>query len=437
VTSPRPRAFGARLLISSLLSLLTVVLVPRGARAEKILFKGDDWQVYTDGRVGGFLSYVHGDGAPVATKVINGEMETINGGVWQVTPATTAGAGQGTVDMMRLRSGFIGNLLGVGVRNQINPWTTLTGYIQIWSFIESEVRTKANPNLPDVRQGYAKVEGPWGSFIAGRTRTLFSRGATDINVLYAHRYGVGFPNAIDSKGPTQGMVGFGVLGSGFGAALIYGTPVLAGFQLNVGAFDPATLGGPGWNGTKYARPEAELTFERKLGETGKIVLFGNGAYQKLYKPGQCIPAADNPCDETVVGFGYGGRLELGPVHLGVAGHYGKGLGLSYALENSYAVADAATHLRWGDGYYVQSQFVVQKFDIFAGWGIARLFLTDLDLQSPAVSVIKWQMGINGGVVYNLTPNLHIDLEYFRAEARWWLGEKQVLNTAAAGMTFNW
>ena len=47
------------------------------------------------------------------------------------------------------------------------------------------------------------------------------------------------------------------------------------------------------------------------------------------------------------------------------------------------------------------------------------------------------MGINGGVVYNVTPNLHFDLEYFRAEARWWLGEKQVLHTAAVGMTFNW
>ena len=146
-------------------------------------------------------------------------------------------------------------------------------------------RTKANPNLPDVRQGYAKLEGPWGSFIAGAS-TLTSRGATDIDVLYAHRWGVGFPGAIDNKGPTQGMVGFGVLGSGFSAAMIYATPSLAGFQLNVGAFDPASSGGPGWNGTKYARPEAELTFEQKFGDGRQgSSLFGNGAYQKVYKDG--------------------------------------------------------------------------------------------------------------------------------------------------------
>jgi len=111
--------------------------------------------------------------------------------------------------------------------------------------------------------------------------------------------------------------------------------------------------------------------------------------------------------------------------------------MSYALENSYAAADAETHLRWSDGYYVQSQVVLRKFDFFAGWGIARLFLTDLDKATPALSNLKYQMGINGGVVYNVTPNVHLDLEYFRAAAKWWLGETQVLNCFAAGMTFNW
>jgi len=66
-----------------------------------------------------------------------------------------------------------------------------------------------------------------------------------------------------------------------------------------------------------------------------------------------------------------------------------------------------------------------------------MFLTDLDKRTDDLSVLKHQMGINGGVVYNVNPNLHVDLEYFRAEAAWFLGEKQVLHCAAAGMTFNW
>jgi hypothetical protein len=432
LTSPRPRALSACLYLSVLLSLSSTVLAPRSARAEKVIANVDGWQVFTDGRVAGFLSYVNGDVAPTAS-----DGHTINGGLWDTTPETQSDDSRGTVNMMRVRSGFIGNQLGLGVRGPVTPWTTASGYIQIWAYIESLDRNKASPNFPDVRQGYAKLEGPWGSFLAGRTRTLTSRGATDINVLYAHRWGVGFPNKVNSVGPTQGMVGFGVLGSGFAAGMIYGTPVSGGLQLNVGIFDPANLGGSGWNGTKWARPEFELTFERKFGEAGKVVLFANGAYQQVYKPGKCTIETDHACEESVKGFGYGGRFEVGPVHLGVAGHYGKGLGLSYALENSYAVADAETHLRWSDGYYVQSQIVVEKVDLFAGWGIARVFLTDLDMASPTVSVIKYQMGINAGIVYNLSPNVHFDLEYFRAAAQWYLGESQILNSAAFGLTLNW
>ena len=72
-----------------------------------------------------------------------------------------------------------------------------------------------------------------------------------------------------------------------------------------------------------------------------------------------------------------------------------------------------------------------KIDFYRGWGISRMFLTDLDREHPEPERHKYQMGINAGVVYNVTPNLHVDLEYFRAEGRWWLGESQVLHCSAA------
>jgi len=127
----------------------------------------------------------------------------------------------------------------------------------------------------------------------------------------------------------------------------------------------------------------------------------------------------------------------------VALDYGTGLGLGYALENSPGAFDIQGNPRTVDGYYVQSQFVLGRFDLFAGWGITQIFLTTLDRAAPTGtdpslnSVIKYQMGTNAGVVFNMTPNVHFDLEYFRAQAAWWLGEKQVLNTADFGMTFNW
>ncbi|HEY0466213.1 MAG TPA: hypothetical protein VGC79_18510, partial [Polyangiaceae bacterium] len=135
--------------------------------------------------------------------------------------------------------------------------------------------------------------------------------------------------------------------------------------------------------------------------------------------------------------GYGGRLEVGPVRLGLTGFYGKGLGFGYALEQSYASIDPANNLRTFDGYYGQSQVVLGKFDLFAGAGITRVFLTDLDKTLPQYSNIKNQIGYDAGVVYNLAENVHFDLEYMRGEAHWWLGEKQVLNNFATGMTVNW
>ncbi len=39
-------------------------LFPGSALAEKTLLKTNDWEVYTDGRVGAFLTYARGDGLP-------------------------------------------------------------------------------------------------------------------------------------------------------------------------------------------------------------------------------------------------------------------------------------------------------------------------------------------------------------------------------------
>ena len=450
MTSLRSRACVVRLYSLSFLLSLAVFTFPRGALAEKILAKGDDWQVYTDGRVGGFFSWVYGQGIPLNTVDASGtETQFPLGGGWKASieegPGTGNQADQGTINTMRIRSGFIANQLGLGVREQATSSTTITGYIQVWAWIESNGRKKNEYNYADVRQGYAKLEGGWGSLLAGRTRSLFSRGTTDIDTLYAHRWGLGFPGSfptIDSNGPTQGQIGFGVLGSGFAAGVIYATPVLQGFQLSVGAFDPVESQGNGnYVRTKYVRPEAQLTFERKFSNTGKVFLYSEGAYQKIYKDDYCVPAPHLPCDQTMAGVTYGGRFELGPVHLGAAGFYGQGLGFNYALEVTDVATDQPGILRRTKGYYVQSQVVLGRFDLFAGWGISQAVRSYFDLNpdptTATPSVIKYQMGINGGVVFNLTPQIHFDLDYFWAKAAWYLGERQALNVVNTGLTFNW
>jgi len=462
VTSSRARAYIAHWYLLSSTFLLLTAFTPSNAMAEKVLAKGDDWQVYTDGRIGGFLSWVYGQGMPQgaweATRDSDGKItnctqtrQVMGGGFAGLVEQGPSTDGctprQGTINSMRVRSGFIANQLGLGVRSSLSPWTTVTAYIQIWAYIESEGRQKNRPNLADVRQGYLKLDGWWGNLTVGRTRALFSRGATDIDSLYAHRWGVGWVGSnVDNVGPTLGMIGFGVMGSGFASGLIYGTPVLAGFQLNIGLFEPIAMYGNGTlTRTKYLRPESELTYEKKFGETGKLVLFGNGVYQKAYKGGYTAPSSDPNVlgsEDTAYGVGYGGRFELGFFHIGFAGHYGKGLGTNYALESTDASTDMSGNLRKVDGYYVQTQFALSQVDLFAGWGTDRIFLTPYDMETPkqgqvVQSVLKHQMGINAGLVYHIKPYLHLDVDYFRAEAAWFYGESQVVHATNAGMTYNW
>jgi predicted porin len=461
-----------------------IALHPRPAAAEKVLGNVGGWEIYTDGRAAGFLSFAYGDGypqpdyghdvnnnfvtTPVDTPQEGGGFRSISQQGLVADPALTGGvaiANQGKINLWRVRSGFISNVFGFGVRSRLTEYTTMTAYVQFWAFIENNGRQKNLPNYPDARQGYVKLEGPWGALTVGRMRTLFSRGATDIDVMYAHRWGVGWPGKLDNNGPSTGMLGFGVLGSGFSSGVIYGTPKQHGFQLDIGLFDPVQLQGSGsWTRTGFLLPEAELTFDRTFANGwGRVVLFANGAYQRVYKDGLCTPVMDMetmkliPCDQTILGAGYGGRLEFGPVHIGVAGHYGKGLGLYYALEASDAAQDKEGTLRNIRGTYVQAQVVVQKVDLFAGWGIAQVYLTDFDtkhkVQDPRdptntaalvlpFSVPKDQMGVNAGIVYHMTPALHWDLDFFRAQADWYgvngFGDhKQVVWVGNAGLNLSW
>jgi hypothetical protein len=423
------------------------------ADAEIVLVRGDAWEVFTDGQVGVFFSWSHGDGLPQPTYGLDqGGNPTIihdvAGGGWNYPaerallhdpslPSNTTVVTQGTVNMMRVRSGAVGEQLGLGARSRITPTIHVTGYVQIVFFAESDNQTIIRPSLADVRTGYAKVDGPWGSVLAGRTRTLFSRGLTDIDVMYAHRWGVGFPTVIDANG----------------AGVVYETPMMAGFQLSAGVFDPFQPPTGAWFRTRFLRPEFELTFEHTFGKAGKIVLFVNGGIQDVYKDGYCPPPSPGnsaPCSATMFGFGSGGRFELGPVHLGVGAQTSSGLEPNYPLQVTDASVDPKGFLRTLEGYVAQSQVALGRFDVFAGASITRVFLTDGDRETVADptdasgtrqviphSVIKYQLGINGGVVYHLSPHLHLDLDYFRAQAAWYLGERQVIDIMNGGMTFSW
>src|SRR5450432_2685263 len=131
------------------LASLFVTFVTRPAAAEVTLTKTDTWEVFATGRVDGFFSYGWGDANPIPLMV--GEQIPAGGGLSVGSDAMPRFAAdgvthvQGTFQSMRLRSGFVPNVFGFGLRRKITEETTLKVYVALWSTIESDGQRKTNP----------------------------------------------------------------------------------------------------------------------------------------------------------------------------------------------------------------------------------------------------------------------------------------------------
>jgi hypothetical protein len=259
-----------------------------------------------------------------------------------------------------------------------------------------------------------------------------------------------------------------VLGNGFGAGIAYATPKFYGGQLTVGAYDANNIPGSGTlERTKWPRVEGEATYDTKLGTLGMVKVFLNGAYQKIYE-------SQGWRDQDIAGYGAGFRLELGPVHLGVAGHAGKGIGVNFALEPHPSgwvnENDPDKEFRPVDGAAVHLQVSPTKmFDVMGAAGITRIHRLDKDVvdlrdtdYNPATPAanddanpaapdsagyipLKHQIGLSGGVTVHLSDNLHLAAEYFRALIKWHTpapavpgeeGPSQNFHVVNAGVTYD-
>jgi hypothetical protein len=424
------------------------MLLGRQAAAEVKIGEADGWEAYTAGQIDAFLTYAWGDAYPVApidpatgmpiqrTIIDGGGLK--GGRIPEVDANGDPIPGrQGTLSQWRVRTGFSPNVFSFNVRKQVTPELKLKAVMSLWGTIESSGMQKYEHIITDFREGYGQVEAPWGTVTLGRHLGLYSRGIVEINFLYGHQYGVGYHGNLNSSGPTAGMIGFGVLAAFFSPGIMYTTPKLAGLQLNLGVYDGVQIAGS-WETTRTPRPEFELTYDVTVDDFF-AKLFVNGAYQKLYR----IAIADD--SETMLGIGYGARLEYGPFHVGGGGHYGRGLGLFYALEGGDTSVGPTTatgqtlELRTFDGYSIFAQYAPGDFDINVGFGQSRVHLLDVDNSAARAdfSVVKTQTGISAGFVYHFSKSFHWDIDYMRAMFRWYRGEKQDVNFVNTGVTLNW
>jgi hypothetical protein len=407
--------------------LVGSLLFTRNASAEINIAESDGWTVYIDGRVNAFLSHSRGDSLPLPTA------HMLGGGSGVETDLDNLGNGKFTIT--RVKSGFLGNIMGFGFRKNLTERTTIQGYMAFWSTIESNRQRFAATPI-DVREGYLRLAGPWGTFQAGRALGLFSRGHVEIDFLYAHGFGLGFPcsesGGFGGIGPACGQIGFGVIFPFFAAGFSYATPSIAGFTATAGMYEPALVAGH-WDRTPLPRFEGELAYDRSLGKLGKIHLFGTALWQQL---------GEHPTTRTVNVFGVagGGRVEVGPVRLGGGYYTGPGLGFAYAIQNSPALYNSMTgNLRTFDGFYGQAMLVLGPVDLAAGAGQSRLHLLpeDAGIDFANTSFPKTQTGINGGIFFHANKYIVVSFDFFQARFEWSLGDKQTTNTGNLGVTFVW
>jgi predicted porin len=433
----------------------------KSARAEVTLAEKNGFRLFTEGRINTFASLGFGDDFPPASPNPDG------GPPHSVVGESALGAAGQSTDQenaankylaIRGRNGFLGSVLGLGMRKNITTSTTAKGYVGLWGHAESYNRDRANPSQFDVREGYVNFEGPWGSLTAGRALGLFGRISTEIDFTYGHNYGMGYPCG-DVQGPTCGHIGTGVMFPGFAAGFQYSTPSLGGLKLHAGLYDPVRLLGA-WNRATVARPEGALSFEQKFSATG----FFKAQVEALWQPISRLETSGTPPvqtqhDDKVWGVALGVRAEAGPIRFGAAAFHGKGLGQYYALQNSPAVFSNGTkEVRDFTGVYAQAALVFGPVQLAAGVGRVGISQLQADLRDLIVSNAKSQTGISAAVYYSISDSLVLGLDYFRFQSDWYgaprsaldpttgtpvgLGgfitpERQVISYLNAGATFHW
>jgi hypothetical protein len=446
------------------------------AAAEVTIAKGDTWDAYVAGRAGAFLSYAFGQGYPVpkqpGSTLQNGsgvDPEPTRDTIYEYdamgAPIKTQ---QGKLSKMRVRSGYYPNVITVGARKNFGPDLKLTAQLSVWGTVESDDvltagdsestpanGTRDNGVSADFREGFLRLEGRWGQVDGGRYVTFAGRGLTEIDVLYAHGYGVGFPlvrrditlpltGDLSFPGPTTGMNGFGVVGATHAPGVSYLSPSLSGLRLGLGIFEAAKYTSAGWSLTSTVRPEGQVTYDIATSSV-KAHVFVDGGFQTLKQGGGLE-------SESLWGATFGGRLEVGPVRVGAGGFYGKGIGLSYAFDENESLSSPSTmqaltmpdgsvtmvrsnKIRNQRGFMGVVQLVLGPVDLHGAFGQTVLLLLPEDKAAAAtLSVIKSQTGISAGAVYHLNESLHLDVDFMNAGYRWYGGETQAVNVVNAGAT---
>jgi predicted porin len=398
------------------------------AKADVVFYEKDNWSVYTRGLIATHYQYAFGDGDPAAAQGV------LVGG--KILPGAATDPINQKLKLSRIRSGFIGTQLGVGVRRIISDRVKVDSLIAINLADVSSNRNQEINKSVDVREAWAAVETPVGTFKFGRQFMIFGSGSAPV-VMISHKYGVGNPCFVNFPTIACASVGAGALYAGFDAQLRYETPRFAGLQFQVAASDPWI--GPGYQMTSTPRFDAELNLDLKFGDTGRVRAFAQGVTQTIKRRNVDLSLTTG----TVMGGMGTAVLEVAGLAIGGGGWQCKGCGTRQVFEvgvdsaNPLAYDNTTFDLRTARGFFGNAGYTFYDFTLAAGAGAAyvRPTVSDAAANTP-VSVLK------SSTEYHVTFTKKIDAialiaEYMHWKNTWHFGEKQDVTYTGLGANFVW
>lgn len=428
---------------------LGLTLSASEARADVVFFEKDGWSVYTRGLIASHYQLALGDPDPTTTHgvLVGGKILTpsVTDGCGEMTPNPIPGQPpvcKPTLMLSRIRSGFIGTQLGVGVRRVITPTVKVDSLVSInLADISSNRNQEINKSV-DVREAWAAVDTPAGTFKFGRQFMIFGSGSAPI-VLISHKYAVGNPCFVNFPTIACASVGAGPMYAGFDAQLRYETPRFAGLQFQTAVSDPWV--GPDFQITPYPRADVELNYDQSFSESFRARVFLQGVFQQVQRRN---PTTNELKKGNVLG-GFGSVIvNAGGLAIGGGGWQCKGCGTRQVFEVGVDGAnplafDKVFDLRTSRGFFGNAGYSFLGYTVAAGAGAAYVRPTNNDapelvggIPSSSVSVL------HSSTEFHVTLSKQIDslafaAEYMRWANKWHYGEKQDVNYAGLGANFVW
>jgi predicted porin len=449
----RLSALSQKLAATLAVSALGLVLSPSSARADVVFYEKDGWGVYTRGLIASHYQLASGDPDPATSHgvLVGGKLMTtsVDDACNSMEPAPTPTNPamtrcKASLSLSRIRSGFIGTQLGVGVRRTITPDVKVDSLVAINLADVSSSRNQEINKGVDVREAWASLSGSFGAFKFGRHFLIFGSGSAPV-VLISHKYSLGHPCFVDFTTIACGPVGAGPIYADFDAQLRYETPRFVGLQFQVAASDPWV--GPGFDITPLPRFDAELNFDQSFGEGIRARVFLEGTYQQLKRRAS---GPTNALKEATLMGGFGSAIvDIMGFAIGGGGWQCKGCGTRQVAElgidtaNPLFFDNQAFDLRTSRGFFGNAGYTIAGFTLAAGGGAAYVQPTTADApelmglpQSTLVSVLHSSTEFHVTAAYQWDA-VAFGIEYMRWANKWHYGEKQDVNFAGGGANFIW